>query len=145
DEQHRRRRRQRADPRRPGRRERDAAHLDDAEPHGARVERHDAAVEPAGGRPRAGDDGADEPADGLPGRDAGDVQGFRSYSYQLFDMSHLSLMAAEPELLSVRSDLLGALEVRSSDVFSFPKGMLGFPECRRFALLRGARDGLYWL
>jgi len=60
-------------------------------------------------------------------------------------MSHLSLMAAEPELLSVRSDLLGALEVRSSDVFSFPKGMLGFPECRRFALLRGARDGLYWL
>lgn len=60
-------------------------------------------------------------------------------------MSHLSLVAAEPELLSVRSDLLGDLEVRSSDVFAFPKGMLGFPECRRFALLRGARDGLYWL
>jgi flagellar assembly factor FliW len=23
--------------------------------------------------------------------------------------------------------------------------MLGFPECRQFALLRGAREGLYWL
>lgn len=60
-------------------------------------------------------------------------------------MSHLTLVAPEPALLAVRSDLLGNLEVRSSDVFSFPKGMLGFPECRQFALLRGARDGLYWL
>lgn len=60
-------------------------------------------------------------------------------------MSHLTLVASEPELLAVRSDLLGNLEVRSTDVFSFPKGVLGFPECRRFALLRGARDGLYWL
>ena len=60
-------------------------------------------------------------------------------------MSHLTLVAPEPELLAVRSDLLGELEVRSSDVFNFPKGVLGFPECRRFALLRGARDGLYWL
>src|SRR5581483_11210409 len=119
-----------------------------AEPHRAHLQRHDAAVEPGRGRHRAGDDRADEPADGVSSGDARDVEGFRSYSYQLSDrycMSHLSLVAAEPELLSVRSDLLGDLEVRSSDVFAFPKGMLGFPECRRFALLRGARDGLYWL
>jgi len=63
-------------------------------------------------------------------------------------MSPLQLVesvVSEPELLAVRSDLLGDLEVRASDVFSFPRGVLGFPECRRFALLRGARDGLYWL
>jgi flagellar assembly factor FliW len=63
-------------------------------------------------------------------------------------MSPLQLVervSSEPELLAVRSDLLGDLEVRATDVFTFPKGVLGFPECRRFALLRGARDGLYWL
>src|ERR1700759_2342951 len=64
-------------------------------------------------------------------------------------MTHLSLVPSEGSgsapLLSVHSDLLGDLEVRPSDVFSFPKGMLGFPECRQFALLRGARDHLYWL
>jgi flagellar assembly factor FliW len=62
-------------------------------------------------------------------------------------MTHLSLVPSEgaQALLSVHSDLLGALQVRPTDVFSFPKGMLGFPECRQFALLRGARDGLYWL
>ena len=27
----------------------------------------------------------------------------------------------------------------------FPTGLLGFPECRRFALLRGGGDGLFWL
>src|ERR1700759_4277776 len=64
-------------------------------------------------------------------------------------MNHLSLVPSEGSgpvsLLSVHSDLLGDLQVRSTDVFSFPKGLLGFPECRQFALLRGARDGLYWL
>jgi flagellar assembly factor FliW len=47
--------------------------------------------------------------------------------------------------IAVRSDLLGELCVRPTDVLDFPAGMLGFPECRRFALLRGGREGLFWL
>jgi flagellar assembly factor FliW len=48
-------------------------------------------------------------------------------------------------VLHVHSTLLGDLEVGSEHVFSFPAGLLGFPQCREFALLRGARDGLFWL
>ena len=59
-------------------------------------------------------------------------------------MSALTLMSDDAEIV-VRSDLLGDLRVRSTDVLNFPTGMLGFPECRRFALLRGGRDGLFWL
>jgi flagellar assembly factor FliW len=51
----------------------------------------------------------------------------------------------ENDAVTVRSDLLGELRVRSVDSLLFPTGVLGFPECRNFALLRGARDGLYWL
>lgn len=64
-------------------------------------------------------------------------------------MTHLSLVASadtgEGGTPTVHSDLFGDLTIRRDDVFYFPHGMLGFPECRRFALLRGARDGLYWL
>ncbi len=60
-------------------------------------------------------------------------------------MSVLTLVGAESEELTVRSDLLGELKLRSTDVFLFAQGILGFPECRCFALLRGTRDGLYWL
>lgn len=59
-------------------------------------------------------------------------------------MSTLTLMSDDAEI-SVRSDLLGELRVRPTDVLDFPSGMLGFPECRRFALLRGGREGLFWL
>jgi len=59
-------------------------------------------------------------------------------------MSALTLLSDDAEM-GVRSDLLGDLKVRSTDVLTFPVGMLGFPECRRFALLRGGRDGLFWL
>ena len=43
--------------------------------------------------------------------------------------------------VTVESQLLGALNVLPSDVLLFPMGLLGFPECRRFALLRGGGDG----
>ena len=59
-------------------------------------------------------------------------------------MSILALMSEDAEAV-VRSDLLGELRVLPSDVLLFPGGMLGFPECRRFALLRGGREGLFWL
>jgi flagellar assembly factor FliW len=60
-------------------------------------------------------------------------------------MTQLQLVQSEPEMLTVRSDLLGDLQVRSSDTLYFANGMLGFPECRRFALVRAEHDGLFWL
>ena len=59
-------------------------------------------------------------------------------------MSTLTLVPDDADL-AVRSDLLGELHVRKTDLLHFPAGMLGFPECRRFALLRGGREGLFWL
>src|SRR4051812_40115837 len=60
-------------------------------------------------------------------------------------MSRLTLVGAEAEALTMHSDLLGNLQLASSDVFQFPQGILGFPECRQFALLRGNHEGLFWL
>jgi flagellar assembly factor FliW len=60
-------------------------------------------------------------------------------------MKQLKLVDAEPTTVTVRSDLLGELQVRSNDALHFNNGMLGFPECRRFALVRAERDGLFWL
>jgi len=47
--------------------------------------------------------------------------------------------------VAVDSSLLGALTVAPESVFTFPVGMFGFPECRRFALVPAGREGLYWL
>ncbi|HEU4628456.1 MAG TPA: flagellar assembly protein FliW [Gemmatimonadaceae bacterium] len=47
--------------------------------------------------------------------------------------------------LTVASDLLGALTVGAESVYTFPAGMYGFPECRRFALVPAGREGLFWL
>jgi flagellar assembly factor FliW len=60
-------------------------------------------------------------------------------------MTQLKLVAAEPDVLTVQSDLLGDLQVRSGDALHFTTGLLGFPECRRFALVRAEHDGLFWL
>lgn len=60
-------------------------------------------------------------------------------------MNQLKLVGDESEMLLVRSDLLGELRVRSADALSFRSGLFGFPECRRFALVRAERDGLFWL
>jgi len=59
-------------------------------------------------------------------------------------MSILTLVSDNGGVL-VESNLLGELHVKPSDVLLFPAGLLGFPECRRFALLRGGREGLFWL
>jgi len=53
--------------------------------------------------------------------------------------------ASTPISVHIRSGVFGDLDIRTEDVLFFPKGMLGFPECRRFALLRGEREGLFWL
>ncbi len=52
----------------------------------------------------------------------------------------------DDEMLAVASPVLGPLEIAPADVRTFPHGLLGFPECRRFALLAiDGRGGMYWL
>jgi flagellar assembly factor FliW len=45
----------------------------------------------------------------------------------------------------VQSDLLGSFTIRPESAIEFPQGILGFPECRRFALVRAGTDSVYWL
>ncbi|MDQ2889587.1 MAG: flagellar assembly protein FliW [Gemmatimonadota bacterium] len=47
--------------------------------------------------------------------------------------------------ISIASDILGPLTVEPSSVLTFPKGLLGFPECRSFVLLPSERPNVYWL
>jgi flagellar assembly factor FliW len=47
--------------------------------------------------------------------------------------------------ITIASDILGTLTVESSSVLTFPKGLLGFPECRSFVLLPSERTHVYWL
>jgi flagellar assembly factor FliW len=50
-----------------------------------------------------------------------------------------------PEFVKVASSLFGDINVRPQDVLEFPAGLLGFPECRNFALIAGQSNGTYWL
>lgn len=50
-----------------------------------------------------------------------------------------------PSTIAVVSDLLGTLSVEPSAIITFPKGLLGFPECRGFVLLPSEREHVYWL
>ena len=59
-------------------------------------------------------------------------------------MSILTLVPDDGAVI-LESTLLGELQVRPTDLLSFPTGLLGFPACRRFALLRGGSEGLFWL
>ena len=52
---------------------------------------------------------------------------------------------ATERVVTVDSDLLGPLSVPARGILTFPSGMFGFPECRRFALVSAGRDGLFWL
>jgi len=45
----------------------------------------------------------------------------------------------------VHSDLLGDFTIPSNSAIEFSAGLLGFPECRRFALVRAGTDSMYWL
>jgi flagellar assembly factor FliW len=63
-------------------------------------------------------------------------------------MNMMSALAETRPLVTdfqVQSDLLGAFTVRTDAVIEFPNGLLGFPECRRFALVRAGTDTVYWL
>ena len=48
-------------------------------------------------------------------------------------------------LVTIHSELLGTITVAEQAVLTFPRGLFGFPECRRFALVPAEREGLFWL
>jgi flagellar assembly factor FliW len=49
------------------------------------------------------------------------------------------------QLMTIPSDLLGPVEVEQDELFRFPHGLFGFPDCSSFVLLGAERDGLFWL
>jgi flagellar assembly factor FliW len=54
--------------------------------------------------------------------------------------------AAPPvSMLTVHSRVLGSLTLPADSELTFPEGLFGFPEHRRFALLQAAQRELYWL
>jgi flagellar assembly factor FliW len=46
---------------------------------------------------------------------------------------------------TVSSVLLGALTVTEDQLFTFGDGLLGFPTCREWVLIQGAKAGTAWL
>ncbi len=61
-------------------------------------------------------------------------------------MTALTLVQNEkPDFVTVASSLFGEIRVRRADVLHFPNGLLGFPECRNFALIEAQSAGTYWL
>ena len=50
-----------------------------------------------------------------------------------------------PGDVSVRSSLLGPLVLEESQIFTFERGLLGFPEARSFGLVPARRPGVFWL
>lgn len=62
-------------------------------------------------------------------------------------MSAVALQHVDPATapLRVASEILGPLEATEAEVLVFPRGILGFPECRRFLLVGSPRDGFSWL
>jgi len=53
--------------------------------------------------------------------------------------------SATPNRRVLRSDLFGVLDITDHDLIEFGEGLLGFPECRSWALLRGSTAGSAWL
>ena len=61
-------------------------------------------------------------------------------------MSAGTALATAPTLdVIVDSKLFGSLTVSEDELFQFPNGLYGFPECRTFVMLAAERDGFYWL
>ena len=53
--------------------------------------------------------------------------------------------AQTPSSSAVQSHVLGDVQVPEEQCFTFPSGLLGFPACKRFALLPAERPHFYWL
>lgn len=45
----------------------------------------------------------------------------------------------------IRSELFGTIDITDDELIEFADGLLGFPQCRTWALLRGTKDGTAWM
>jgi flagellar assembly factor FliW len=57
----------------------------------------------------------------------------------------LTVEQAVPTRRQIRSELFGTLDITEDELIEFSDGLLGFPTCRSWALLRGTKDGTAWL
>jgi flagellar assembly factor FliW len=60
-------------------------------------------------------------------------------------MTSAALAYSMPSTVTIMSDILGTIAVESGSMLTFPRGLLGFPECRAFVLLPSERPHVYWL
>ena len=56
-----------------------------------------------------------------------------------------ALVTPDTSERTIESALLGVLAVPETQIFSFERGLLGFPEAHEFALVPARRDGMFWL
>lgn len=54
-------------------------------------------------------------------------------------------LAIADSRIPVPSARLGTLLAEPSDLFTFPEGLVGLPAAREWVLVRGAREGFFWL
>lgn len=54
-------------------------------------------------------------------------------------------MAVAPSEVTIQSDVLGPITIPATELWEFPSGLYGFPDCRSFALVPAGRDGVFWL
>lgn len=57
----------------------------------------------------------------------------------------LAAEATSDSRVSIRSELLGEMEVPEESLFRFPDGLFGFEDAHGFILIPAERDGLFWL
>jgi len=60
-------------------------------------------------------------------------------------MTSAALAYSMPSTVTIASDILGTIAVEPGSLLTFPRGLLGFPECRSFVLLPSERPHVYWL
>lgn len=57
----------------------------------------------------------------------------------------MSMAEAVTSDVVVDSKVLGRLEVLTSQIYTFPQELYGFPDARAFALVPAEREGFFWL
>lgn len=60
-------------------------------------------------------------------------------------MTSAALAYPMSSTITFTSDILGSITVERDTILTFPRGLLGFPECRSFVLLPSERPHVYWL
>jgi flagellar assembly factor FliW len=55
------------------------------------------------------------------------------------------IATTEGRTIVVRSELLGEFDVSEDQLITFTRGLPGFPEGNRYALMPTGRDGVFWL